>query len=290
MNKPGRSDVVPVMRFFFLLLVVLVTGCLSPEEAPAEGDDMSARGVAIPGRALSTPEQWGQEKVIRPTQWKGPGQATSILTRDTPRVFTPPQTSSLLCGVVNEDTDDLQRYFLRWVLRPGVGGARTEVVFDATRFTRLSLPLEAFSLSLRYDPYTADADAPEANVNAFAFVGEGGLSTDEASGPTYTAYFVTVAGLANVEIPAGATSVRMAGGLPGVVGSPFHAQVTLVASNANSTLQSLPGLGAAPADPSCWTLFASGGWLRIPGSANRMAIVNGSGVARDGFLIFKLDL
>lgn len=275
MNRWGSANVGPTMRY--LILFLLCWGCTYQT-----GEDMN-------GRALSTPEQWGQEKVVRPGDWTD--KALVVLTRDTPRVFTPPQTSTLICGVVNEDSDVVQEYALRWVLRPGVGGARTEVRFDATGFTRVALPLEAFTLAIEVDPDDpSNPDFPAGDVEAFAFVGEGGVGTDEAEGPSFTQYVhVAATGDTIVEVPVGATAIRLSGN-SGITADPFLATTQLQIRRGISVLGILPGLGAAAGDPSLWTLFASGAWLPLPGTATNIKIHNGAGSAIVAHLQFKLDL
>ena len=284
MNIRAGFNVGPIMRTLILLLLTLffLPGCTyETNEAPE--DDMN-------DRARSTPEQWGQEKVFKSGTWKLK-QIRSVLTRDTPKIFVPPQTSTIIAGIVNEDSDVVQDYTLRWVLRPGTGGARTEVRFDATGFTRVSLPLEAFTLGLVIDPDDPDdPDFPVGDVEAFAFVGEGGVGTDEAEGPQFTQVaHVPAGGDLVVQLPVGATALRLTGN-SGITGDPFATATQLQIRRGISVLGILPGLGALVGDPSLWTLFASGAWLPIPGSATNIKIHNGGVGAIVGRLMFKLDL
>lgn len=268
------------MRCLCLLLCLFLFGCTYET-----GDDMN-------DRARSTPEQWGQEKIFKADDppWVV-GQVRSVLTRDTPKVFVPPQTSTIIAGIINADSDVVQEYTLRWVLRAGTGGARTEVRFDATGFTRIALPLEAFSLGLVLDPDDpANPDFPAGDVEAFAFVGEGGVGTDEGEGPSFTQFcHVTAGGDLIVEVPTGATAVRLSGN-SGITADPFLTTTQLQIRRGITVLGILPGLGAAAGNPSLWTLFASGAWLPLPGSATNIKIHNGAVGAIDARLQFKLDL
>lgn len=243
-------------------------------------------------RVRSTPEQWGQEKVFQQGTWQ-PGQVRSVLTRDTPVEFTPPLTSTLIAGVFNPDTDQIQDYILRWVLKPGTGGARTEVRFDATRFVRISLPLEAFSLGLALDDNGGSGDSPTGDVQAFAFVGEGGVATDVDQGPTFSVPFdVPDNSAQQFEIPVGASALRVVGPQPSFAVSPFIALNTLFFNRGAQVVATAPGLGAAPADPSLWTLYCSGDYIPLPASVTGVQISNArnTGGRVRGLLEFKLDL
>lgn len=246
-------------------------------------------------RAYSTPEQWGQGRDIAVGEWRA-GQAVPILTRDAPRDGRVPVVNSLLCAVDNQDVDEVQRYFIRWLLRAGVGGTRREVRFDATRFTRIALPLEAFDLSLYFEPYTGDNDEPAAPVGAFATVAEGAIATDEHTGPNYTEFFnIAAAGVAvqSFEIPVGATAVRISGEDPNQAFTPFQEGVQLTVFNGLTTIMSIRGRPVAGliSDPSLYTLYASGGWLRLPGSSTTVRLdIFAPAVACRGFVQFKIDL
>lgn len=286
MNKRVGSHVGPFMTktiLFLLTLFLTLTGCTY--ETNEQEEDM--------GRPHSIPEQWGQEKVFKPGTWKA-GQVRVVLTRDTPAVFVPPQTSTIIAGIVNGDADESQRYILRWVLRPGTGGARTEVRFDATGFTRVALPLEAFSLGIECEPFDdVDPDFPAGIVQAFSFVGEGAVGTSDAEGPIYSKYFeIAVGASLVVPIPEGAASFRLAGLIPGSTATPFTDDFTLIVRRGSDEIQNAKGLGAAIGDPSLFTQYMSGRWIPLVGSASSVLLDNslGAGDAAIGYLQFKLDL
>jgi len=283
-NIPGRLHVGPIMRHSLILLLLFLSGCVYEVE---DEDPMTL----LNDRARSTPEQWGQEKVIKSSEWKR-GQIISVLTRDTPRHFTPPQTSTIICGVLNRDSDQDQEYLLRWVLRAGVGGARTQVVFDATRFTRIALPIDAFSLGLTIeDTNPAFPDNPDSPVDAFAFVGEGAVGVSDANGPIYSQFFALGANsTGHFVIPEGASAIRVAGVMD-ASDSPFVTDLTLQVVRGVSILAGLPGRGAAVSDPSLLTLFASGDWIPLVGSATGVDLINGSMAStQTGFIQYKIDL
>jgi len=281
-----RMTIIP--RSLLALVLFLATACTYYESA----DDMP--------RAIATPEQWGQEKVFK----KGTfieGKPQVVLTRDQSlkklddpgaEITGNPQTSTILCGVDNLDSDSFQDYILRWVLRPGVGGARTEVRFDATRFTRISLPLEAFTLGLlleSLDP--GNPDFPDGDVTAFAFVGEGGIGSGDIEGAIFTQFF-TVPAVSDAEflIPTGATAWRMIGISSASFGNPFLTSTFVRVQRGISVISDHEGRGTLAADPSLLTLFASGQYLPLSGSSTQMHIINGDVSSILGYFQYKLDL
>ncbi len=277
------------MRTLIIFLGLFFFGCTYETNA-IESDDM--------GKVYSTPEQWGQEKTFTADSFK-PNQVQVVLTRDPPREGERklPQTSTIICGVTNEDVDATQNYNLRWVLRPGVGGARTEVRFDAVGFTRLALPLEAFTLGLVVEPWDSGSDVPAGVVDAFAFVGEGGVTGGEAAtGPTFTEFFEVdaTAGAASIiiELPEGATAFRVIGSpTGGGITSPFSTTFGADFIQGSTVRGAIAGLGAAPGDPSLFTLYASGNWFPLPGSLTAFQLHNtGAGTKIRGMLQFKIDL
>lgn len=277
------------MRGALLLCVLAACGGASELE---EGDDMNRRIRGIP-YANIVPEQWGQQREFRvgqlPQLVNGVGGSAILKVNPLPE-WRIPRVQTLIAAVENQDVDVAQQYFLRWTLFSGVGGARTAVQFDAVGFTRVNLPAEQLELALGYEPYAGSTDSPAGIVTAHAYVGD--FSTDGGEpGPTYTTYFQNVFGgpTSVIPLPPGARRFRLIGDV-GSANNPF------VSTNEVSVLQGGTTVArwlcgpAAPGDPSLLELFYTGGFITIPGNANRIAFFNGAGGTREGFIQFGLDL
>lgn len=252
-------------------------------------------------RPYATPEQWGQERTIPVGAW-ATGQPQVVLQRDPPpeELAHLPQVNTLLCGVVNDDSDVTQDYSLRWELTLGVGGARVPIRFDAVGVTRLSVPTEGFTLSLvveSFPPPFPQGDLPAGLVHAFAMIGEKGIGQTIATGATHTTVrrLITVgaADAFDVLVPPGASAVRLVGknATGGGTFTPFRPQLQLNMMQGSTIVANLVGEGALAADPSLRTLFYSGLWFPLPGSLTKMQLgVTDFPTTTNCALQFKLDL
>jgi len=242
------------------------------------------------------PEQWGQSKVFPVGSWQ-PGKAKVVLNLDAPTHdgvrggAKVPDVHTLIAGIENDDNTN-QSYIMRWQLRVGAGGARTEVLFDATRYTRISMPLETCTLALLADPYDGSVDLPATEITAFAFAGEG-FAEASTPGPMYSVRFNLVAvppqDRVTIPIPRGANRFRVVGN-PYDGTSPFttnfSAQVT---AGPTSVRQVINGRDVATPGLDLFGLYTRGEWLPIATGATELFLSTTFGVTA-GFVIFGLDL
>jgi hypothetical protein len=287
-----------------IVVALLLVGCAFEVET----DDMTGRRIPMPGAprarvGAATPESWGQEKTFRPGTLPLFPQSAVVLTMPPLGEWRVPRTQTLIVGVENEDIDANQEYFLRWILKSGAGGARTQVVFDALGFTRLSVPLEQATLSLAYEPWSSAQDSPDGIVQAHAYLGDFGIGELDP-GPTYTARFglppapnPAASSFETVLIPTGARRFRVLGDDPSVgVGpvtiSPFRSTVIYQLKQGSTTVAQFVGGRAAVTDGnSLLSLYYSGGFIPIPAGVTKFLISN-SDTANSvvGWLQFGLDL
>lgn len=277
-------------KFFLWIAAWLLVGCAYdvttlPEE---EIEPMP------PSRGAATPESWGQLKAFKPGQIPTFPRSAAVLTLPPLPAWRIPRVQTLIAGVDVTDNDEVQRYFLRWVMRSGTGGARTEVVFDAVGFTRIATPLEQVVLSLAVEPWAPSfPDSPAGLVNAHAYAGDGNVG-ELQPGPMYTLYRDVTAGAGSVEIPlpVGANRVRIVGDPDAGANGPFDPNFKLQFRNGASTVARFTGLGAAPGDPSLYTVFYSGEFIPIPGGVTAVSLLNLAVVGNNKtcFVQFGLDL
>jgi len=278
----------PIMRNFLILVCLWLLGCTYEI---GEDDD-----VTTP-KGFVTPEHYGREKVFAPGSLPFLPKSRSVLSLPRAEPWRVPRVQSMIVSVQNEDADMDQRYFLRWVLRSGIGGARTQVVFDAIGFTRLALPIEQVDLSLAVEPWIVDfPDEPGGTVTAHAYIGDGNIG-ELQPGPTYTQRFScdpVGAGdpVDRIAIPAGASRFRIMGE-EAAVSTPFTPDLTVIAAQGLNTLATWVG-GRAPDLNSPNTLHAlyySGDFIPIPAGVTVLLFVNANaGTSRVGFVQFGLDL
>lgn len=261
--------------------------------ASEEGEDMNRRIRGIPV-ANVVPEQWGQQRSFAvgqlPRLIAGAGGSAILKLNPLPK-WRIPRVQTLIAAVENQDVDVAQRYFLRWTLTTGVGGARTSVQFDAVGFTRLNLPAEQLELALAYEPYAGGSDSPAGVVTAHGYVGD--FATDGGDpGPTYTTYFSNTFGGGTTEIPVppGARRFRLIGDV-GSANNPFSSPASeLAALQGGTTIARWLPAPAAAGDPSLWALFYTGDFVALPGNATKLSFLNGVGGTQEGFIQFGLDL
>lgn len=248
-----------------------------------------ALGCEGPMSELYYPEQWGQSQLF-PAAAFVPGQPLPLLRLTNPQqgAYKPPRVRTLILGIENDDNTG-QDYILRWRLSVGVGGARTEVDFDATRYSRVSLPFDECAVSLYADPFAGSTDTPANAIQAFAFAADG-YAEQTMPGPIFSEFFDLVgAASANFPLPVGANRFRVIGEHPSGV-TPFTVNTFVLTQAGAASVRSLiPGLGATPGVGDLLGVYGSDRFIPIASGATELEVLNVAGNAQ-GFVQFGLDL
>lgn len=293
MNKWGRSHVGPYMRNLVTFLFLFLLGCTC--ETNPEGDEEMTQYREPRGAAK--PENWGQEKVFTVGKLAKFPRSSVVLDLPAMKEWRVPRVQSLIAAVENADTDSNQEYFLRWVLRSGTGGARTQVVFDAVGFTRLSLPVEQVNLSLAYESYSDSNDSPAGVIKAHAYLGDFAIGELDP-GPMYTAIArVAIApnpgspAVTVIPLPAGANRFRLIGNERSTVG-PFRTTTYVSLKQGNTTVAGYVGARAALTSAnSLHALSYTGDFIPIGAGVSRIEVENTDTVnGIFAFIQFGLDL
>jgi len=234
-------------------------------------------------------QQWGQTRTIPAAAWQ-PKQLQDVATITTPQraAEIPPKVRSLVCGLQNNDQTS-QNYILRWRVSLGLGGARVDVDFDATRYTRISCPFDECRVSLFADDFNGTGDVPGVDVTAFVFCADG-YAEQPAPGPMFSVAFGLVAGQqAVIPLPVGANRFRVVGEEPSGA-TPFRTTTEyFLRAGVASLRYKIPGVGLVPGVGDLLGMYGRGDFVPIASGVTELVIICNVGVST-GFVQFGLDL
>jgi hypothetical protein len=238
------------------------------------------------------PAQWGSKRKLSNVagtprqelvQWQ-PGfqNAQIVLDLPSPEIPRVPQVQTIMLGAQIINPHDNARFFPRWLLELGTGGARVSFVLDAQRLQQVTVPAVTTRASFFLD-YADQGNtlfrADDTTVFLVAYEADGNSNTTPAQ---YTQPFIVGAATADVYTPpAGANRVRVVSADLG--GDVFAANTTYTFRQGTTGYDQYLGTEMKE-------LHTAGGFVPIPAAANNIRIAVAGATGAGGFLLYELEL